>query len=253
MVEKGLRDLLINDPSVGPMVGGQPGSPPTPGTRVRPIMLPAGSSYPAIVYLVVATKPLTSMDGVNALQMKRFQIDCYGKNAVQAKTLAKAVHFLLDGFRGTLSEGTVVSCCLPNQDVDTFDFDPQAFRVMCDFNIRFIEFPYPNNDFPLGQGPSQTVELTARTYKGITAAQPFAVFAGDLLLCDTSEGDITLLFPPSADNSHQSVIVKKTSSDLNQVIIQPTSPDTINMFDSLAFGLDAVVIADGISNWWAIY
>jgi hypothetical protein len=138
MIEKGLRDLLCNDDTVGPMVGGCL-SPFSPGQRVRPILLPEGSNYPAIVYLVTATSPLTSMDGVNALQMKRFQIDCYGANAVAAKSLAQAVHNLLDGFRGVLSEGTLVQSCLPNQDVDTFDFDPQVFRIMCDFNVRFIE------------------------------------------------------------------------------------------------------------------
>lgn len=138
MIEKGLRDLLCNDATVGPMVGGQ-ASPFVAGQRVRPMMLPEGSDYPAIVYLVVATSPLTSMDGVNALQMKRMQFDCYGSNAVQAKALAKAVHNLLDGYRGVLSEGSEIQSCLPNQDIDEFDFDPQVFRVACDFNIRFIE------------------------------------------------------------------------------------------------------------------
>lgn len=139
MIEKGLKDLLCNDPVVGPLVGGS-ASPFTPGTRVQSFLLQPGSSFPAIVYFVVATSPLTSMDGVNALQMKRFQIDCLSKKSpVEAKTLAQAVHALLDGFRGTLSEGTYVQSCLPNQDIDTFDYDPQTFRVMCDFNIRFIE------------------------------------------------------------------------------------------------------------------
>ncbi len=138
MIEKGLRDLLCNDPTVASMVGGS-ASPFSPGTNVRAITLPKDSSFPAIVYLVVATSPLTSMDGVNALQMKRFQIDCYAKKAKPAAMLAQAVHALLDGYRGTLSEGTYVQSCLPNQDIDTFDFDPQVFRVICDFNIRFIE------------------------------------------------------------------------------------------------------------------
>jgi hypothetical protein len=138
MLEKGLRDLLINDVNVGPMVGGT-ASPFAPGQRVRPMLLPEGTTFPAIVYQVVATNPLTSMDGVNALQMKRMQIDCYGQNAVSAKTLAQAVHLALDGFRGVLSEGTLVQSCLPNQDVDEFEFDPQVYRVACDFNIRFIE------------------------------------------------------------------------------------------------------------------
>jgi hypothetical protein len=144
MVEKGLRDLLINDPTVGPLVGGC-ASPFSPGTNVRAFILPEGSSFPAIVYFVVATAPLTSMDGVNALQMKRFQIDCYSNlnsgGAVGAKTLAQAVHNLLDGYRGTLSDGTYVQSCLPNEDVDTFDFDPLVFRIMCDFNVRFVEPP----------------------------------------------------------------------------------------------------------------
>jgi hypothetical protein len=130
MLEKGLRDLLINDTTVGPLVAGQ---------RVRPILLPEGSTYPAIVYTVVATSPLASMDGVNALQMKRMQIDCYGNNAVEAKTLCKAVHNLLDGYRGTLSEGTVIQSSLPNQDVDSFDFDLSVYRISLDFNIRFVE------------------------------------------------------------------------------------------------------------------
>jgi hypothetical protein len=138
MIEKGLRDLLCNDATVGPMVGGQ-ASPFVAGQRVRPMLLPEGSDMPAIVYLVVATSPLTSMDGVNALQMKRFQIDCYGKNAPQAKALAKAVHRLLDGFKGTLSEGSEIQSCLPNQDIDEFEYDPQLYRVACDFNVRFIE------------------------------------------------------------------------------------------------------------------
>ena len=122
--------MLINDATVGPMVGNQ---------RVRPMMLPEGSDLPAIVFLVAATNPLTSMDGVNALQMKRMQIDCYGQNAPQAKALAQAVHNLLDGYKGTLSEGTQIQSCLPNNDVDEFDYDPQMYRVICDFNIRFIE------------------------------------------------------------------------------------------------------------------
>ncbi len=244
MVEKGIRDLLCNDPTIGPMTGGSGGSPPIPGKRVRPIILPEGSSYPAISYSVVSTTPLTSMDGVNALQTKRFQIDCWGKNVVQAKSLAKAVHFLLDGFRGTLSEGSVITSCLPNQDVDMWEYDVQAFKVVCDFNIKFYEFPFPNGEFPLGYGARQTRNLTAGTWD---------VFAGDLLLCDTSAGDVILVFPLSALNGHQSVVVKRVTSDINQVVLEPTGTDSINDFTGLGLDTDAVIIADGISAWWAIY
>lgn len=138
MIGKGLRDLLCNDATIGPMVGGQ-ASPFVPGNRVRPIMLPEGSNYPAIVFLAVSTAPLTSMDGVNALQMTRYQLDCYGQNVPQAKLLAQAVHNLLDGYKGTLSDGTEIQSCLPNSDVDGFEYDAQVFCIHLDFNIRFIE------------------------------------------------------------------------------------------------------------------
>ena len=130
MFEKGLRNLIINDSTVGPLVGNQ---------RVRPVMLPEGSDLPAIVYTVVATTPLTSMDGVNALQTKRVQLDVYAANAPAAKQLAAALHNLLDAYKGTLSEGTKVLSCLPDQDVDSFEYDPQMYRIACDFTIKFIE------------------------------------------------------------------------------------------------------------------
>jgi Protein of unknown function (DUF3168) len=129
MFEKGLRNLIINDSTVGPLVG----------DRVRPMMLPEGSTLPAMVFTVVATTPLASMDGVNALQTKRVQIDCYAANAPAAKQLAAALHNLLDGYKGTLSEGTLVMSSLPDQDVDSFEYDPQMFRIACDFTVKFIE------------------------------------------------------------------------------------------------------------------
>jgi hypothetical protein len=141
MIEKGLKNLLINDPTVASMTGGT-ASPFTPGNRVRPMLLPEGSDLPAIVYSQVASNYVISLDGLNPLQMKRFQLDCYGANAPAAKNLAMAVHNLLDGFSGTLDEGTNVESCFPNQDVDTFEFDPMNFRVACDFDIWFIPGEY---------------------------------------------------------------------------------------------------------------
>jgi len=120
------------------------------------MLLPEGSNLPAIVYSQVSSNYITSLSGVNALQMKRMQFDCYGANTPAAKALAQAVHNLLDGYHGVLSEGSTVQSCFPNQDVDTFEFDPLQFRVALDFDIWFVPFTIPQsmpsivNQIPVG-------------------------------------------------------------------------------------------------------
>lgn len=130
MIEKGLADLLLADGAIAALVG----------NRVRHIVLPQGTDYPAIVITQVASQYLTSLEGVNALQMKRFQIDCYARNQKAVRQLAQYVHNLLDGYRGLLSEGTAVQGVLPNSDAEFWfdDADKKLFRVACDFNVWFV-------------------------------------------------------------------------------------------------------------------
>lgn len=130
MLEKGLADLLAADATIASMAS----------NRVRHIVLPEGTDYPAIVITQVASQYIVSQQGVNALQMARYQVDAYTRNQKTVRQLRQAIHNVLDGYRGTLSDGTKVHSILPNSDVEFWsdDDDKRLFRVAADFNIWFI-------------------------------------------------------------------------------------------------------------------
>lgn len=130
MIEKGLADLLLADANIASLVS----------NRVRHIVLPQGTDYPAIVITQVASQYITSLAGVNALQMRRYQFDCYARNQKTVRQLAQYVHNLMDGYRGTLIEGSTVHGVLPNTDIESWfdDADKKLFRVSGDFNVWFV-------------------------------------------------------------------------------------------------------------------
>jgi Protein of unknown function (DUF3168) len=126
-LKKGLKDLLLADSTISSMVG----------SRVRVGRKPKDTDHPDILITGVASAYIPTLQGVNATKMRRFQIDCWGNNPKEADDLATAVHALLDGYRGVLSEGTRVHSCLPNSDVDLDDEDGKISGVAVDFNVWF--------------------------------------------------------------------------------------------------------------------
>ena len=127
MLKKGLRDLLLADADVSAAVG----------NRVRVNRIPQGSDYPTAVLKYVASEYIYTLQGTNATQMRRVQIDCWARSPKVADELAQAVHNKLDSFRGVLSEDTAIHSCLPSGDVDLLDEELQLAGVAVDFNIWF--------------------------------------------------------------------------------------------------------------------
>jgi hypothetical protein len=127
-LKKGLLDLLKADEDTAAAVS----------TRVRWGRVPEGTDYPHIRVSQIASGYITTLQGVNATQMKRVQVDCWGNNPREADELAQVVHNLLDSFKGMLSEGTYVSSCLPNEDVDLYDEDGKYAGIAVDFNVWFV-------------------------------------------------------------------------------------------------------------------
>ena len=125
---KGLLDLLKADDDLAAAVS----------TRVRWGRSPEGTSYPHLIVTQVASNFITTLQGVNATQMARIQIDCLGNTMKEADEVKTAVHTLLDGFRGVLSEGSTILSCLPNNDVDLYDEDGKYAGIAADFNIWFV-------------------------------------------------------------------------------------------------------------------
>ena len=74
------------------------------GTRVYPLVLPQGVSYPAIRLQRISTarSQYRGLDGRAAYASPRMQIDAYALTHGQAIAVAQAVYQLLEGFYGTV-------------------------------------------------------------------------------------------------------------------------------------------------------
>lgn len=127
-IEKGLHDLLLNDPSVSSLAV----------NRIYPVLMKEKSKQPSIVYQTISMTPVDSLDGQNALTKKRIQFDCYSTTYGEVKRLEAAVISALAGFRGTLSDGTVVQSLMLSLSVDLYEQDSLLYRVTLDFEAWYI-------------------------------------------------------------------------------------------------------------------
>ena len=127
-LKKGLKQLLRANADIAAAVGGRVFVDRKP---------PATDDYPLIIFKYVASEHIITEQGINATQMRRLQFDCWGNHPAEADNLATAVHNLLDGYRGVLSEGTTIKGCFPTSDVDLTDEELQKSGLAVDFNIWF--------------------------------------------------------------------------------------------------------------------
>lgn len=102
------------------------------GTRIYPLELPQGPTYPAIVYRQVSTRPLMYHGGASGLRFKGFQFDCYGSTYNQAATTASALRTVLNGYQGTMDSVEVEAVLLQNES-DDFGDQVEKKRVSLDF------------------------------------------------------------------------------------------------------------------------
>lgn len=129
-VKAGLYSLVTGNASIGAMIG----------TNMFPVVLPENTPLPAIRYTVVSGTSGATFDASGGPQCLRMQFDCFANDADTADALRNALTDLLDGFNGTLSEGTYVTIFSCMQ-IDFFDSDPRQFRCAQEFYINFNRNP----------------------------------------------------------------------------------------------------------------
>lgn len=135
MITNGLYALITGNTAIAAMIS----------TRLYPVKLPEGVVYPTMTYQVISQvgDPNVTTAG---LQRMRIQFDCYGSmlspagvdGYSDAVLLRDALRQLLDGYVGTLSDGTVLQNAVRIQSVDYFDDDARVYRCMCEFNLWFV-------------------------------------------------------------------------------------------------------------------
>jgi len=99
MLTNGLVAYLLEQPSISDVIG----------KRLQPIPAPEDlDQYPLITYQSPSDVSQNANDGPVGIATTRIVFDCLAQRYLDARNLALALKFILNGFAGALPDGTVV-------------------------------------------------------------------------------------------------------------------------------------------------
>jgi hypothetical protein len=141
MLFEGFQQLLKTQSSLKALLG-DPTSRADKTTGIFPVLAPEGCTMPVIVASQVSGGGTPSMDGANALHTARIQFSCYasaGQNQgfTMAKKLARALRGVLEGWRGTLPDGTEVDSTQLMLELDLFEEAPFEYHTVLHFAFTY--------------------------------------------------------------------------------------------------------------------
>ncbi len=131
MIEAGLLALLNANATVSALVG----------TNIFPAVLPDDVADPGTptptccTYRVVSAVDDGTNDGPLGLVKMRIEYRCWATSYAAAKTLAVAIRGVLNGYAGTLSDGTVVLNTWRENQIDDFDGHSRLYSVSDDYRL----------------------------------------------------------------------------------------------------------------------
>ncbi len=126
MIETGIFALLTGNANISAIVG----------TRVYPGNLPEPPVLPAISHRLVGGNSDPTFD-TSGLQRQRREFNCHAGTDDAALALRAVLIQEMNGYRGVLSDGTVLQNMDLVQSMDFFDEDPRQFRCMVEFYLYF--------------------------------------------------------------------------------------------------------------------
>ena len=138
MIENGLFQYVTSNTNVQSAVGLDNNG----VARAFWILAPQGSQVPFLIFSRVGTVDPYTMAGTTGIREGKFQIACYASTFLTSRAISKTVRQLLENFRGTLPDGTVVQATFIDMD-----FDHQyseggkgfVFQAILQFRIWFEE------------------------------------------------------------------------------------------------------------------
>ena len=126
MLEDGIYALLSNDAALTALVG---------ASGIYPVMIPDTASFPCLSYQVAADVSDLTLDSEN-ISNTRVQFDVWGSVYGDCKAVVRTLRALLDGYSGTLPDGTLIKGTFRGISVDNFERDSKCFRILAEY--RFI-------------------------------------------------------------------------------------------------------------------
>jgi Protein of unknown function (DUF3168) len=229
MFEAGLYRLMKNDAGISALVGGRIWGGRAPKTVTD-------SSYPLIVWTIVSTVDLYSIQGASGYRTKRVQIDSYARTYIDSVKVSDAVRALLQNFRGTLPDGTFVESSVLITDQD-FTFEPgisgQLFRHLIEVEISYLSAVAPLI------GP--TVPPTATLPYDIAVYVPGAFTGG--MVCSEINSVRSFTLPASLTGSIATLDTAATADTVFSITKNGAEIGTVAFAASSATGVFAMAAA----------
>jgi len=101
-------------------------------------LLPENPVYPCITYSVVSSTNTYSFE-VKEVSKKRIDFNCFGTTYSDCKTIKKALQQVVDGYVGTLTDGTRVLGTFSGTELDFFEDDARVYRTLAEYIFEFVE------------------------------------------------------------------------------------------------------------------
>lgn len=104
--------------------------------RIYPLLLPEGVALPAITFQAAGGRSMPTL-ATSGMQQPRIQIDVFGATYEDADAGRLALRKFLNGYQGTLADGTYLQNVDLIQQSDTYEEYPRQFRCMLEFYFYF--------------------------------------------------------------------------------------------------------------------
>lgn len=105
----------------------------TPATRITPGLLPQNPTLPAMTYHRIAGAPVSSMDGLDAMDNGLYQLDVWASTQKAAREAADAVRDAIDA---SADLGSTLLSVSTDYEPDT---KPALYRVSMDLSLWHLE------------------------------------------------------------------------------------------------------------------
>lgn len=125
MIEAAISDLLNTSAPLTSLIAG----------RIYPIILPETPTLPAVTLQRISQIPMYTLDGALGAASTRLQINVFGDDLQNVSNTEQAIRVVLESYRGTLSNGVVVSSLTITNSQTMFESDARLYYTMTDYLI----------------------------------------------------------------------------------------------------------------------
>lgn len=102
-----------------------------------PVGAPVSGKTDVVLYYAPGGEREDTHSGMSGEESRRIQFSIFSVDPQDVANVSKALHAIVDGARGTLSDGTTVQSSVPGiQDIDSFDSDEQVFQTVFDVEVH---------------------------------------------------------------------------------------------------------------------